>query len=98
MCHYPLRCLINDYTGLSPREVKYASRPATHLDFLIINRVSKTPLLAIETDGYSYHNENTVQYERDRIKDHILELYGLRLLRLSTVGHSEESLIVEALS
>lgn len=97
ICHYPLRSLIRDVSGLSEREAKYATHPSTHIDFLIINRVSKEPLLAIETDGYSYHNNMTEQYGRDRMKDHILNQYGLPLLRLSTVGHSEEQRIVEAL-
>lgn len=97
ICHYPMRSLISDLTGLTDREAQYATHPATHIDFLIINRVSKEPLLAIETDGYSYHNETTIQYERDRLKDHILEVYGLPLLRLSTVGHSEEQQIVSKL-
>ncbi|MCM1141877.1 MAG: AAA domain-containing protein, partial [Muribaculum sp.] len=97
LCHYPMRSLISDLSGLSEREAQYAQHPSTHIDFLIINRVSKQPLLAIETDGYSYHNEITEQFQRDRLKDHILELYGLPLLRLSTIGHSEERRIVEAL-
>lgn len=92
-----MRSLIGDMSGLSEREAKYASHPATHIDFLIINRVSKQPLLAIETDGFSFHNEKTEQFQRDRLKDHILEIYGLPLLRLSTIGHSEERKIVEAL-
>lgn len=68
------------------------------MDFLIINRVSKVPLIAIETDGYSYHNESTRQHRRDVMKDRILELYGLPLLRLSTVGHSEEQRILDTLA
>ena len=72
--------------------------PSTHIDFFIINRVSKEPLLAIETDGYTYHNKKSEQYDRDRMKDHILKSYGLPLLRLSTVGHSEEQQIVDALT
>ncbi len=98
LCHYPLRSLIRDITGLTEREAKYATHPSTHIDFLVINRVSKEPLLAIETDGYCYHNETTAQYGRDRMKDHILELFGLPLLRLSTIDHSEEKRILEALS
>ncbi len=97
LCHYPMRSLIGDASGLSVREAQYAMHPSTHIDFLIINRVSKQPLLAIETDGFSFHNEKTEQFQRDRLKDHILEIYGLPLLRLSTVGHSEEQRIVEAL-
>lgn len=98
LCHYPMRYLINDTQGLSVRERSYALHPATHIDFLIINRVTKEPLLAIETDGYSYHNEMTEQFQRDRMKDKILELYGLQLLRLSTVGYGEETKIVDALN
>lgn len=100
ICHYPMRSLINidDVPLLSDREAKYALHPSTHIDFLILNRVSKEPLLAIETDGYSFHNERTLQYERDRMKDKILELYGLPLLRLSTVGHGEEQRIVDMLN
>lgn len=97
LCHYPVRYLINDTQGLSEREKRYALHPATHIDFLIINRVTKEPLLAIETDGYHFHNEKTEQFQRDRMKDKILELYGLQLLRLSTVGYGEESRIVDAL-
>lgn len=97
LCHYPLRSLIRETEGLSERERAYAMHPATHIDFLIINRVSKEPLLAVETDGYTYHNEKTEQFSRDRMKDHILEFLGLRLLRLSTVGHSEEQRITEEL-
>lgn len=59
LCHYPMRYLINDTQELSERERRYALHPATHIDFLIINRVTKEPLLAIETDGYSFHNEKT---------------------------------------
>lgn len=93
-----MRYLICDTTELPEQEAKYALHPSTHIDFLIINRVTKEPLLAIETDGYSYHNEQTEQFKRDRMKDHILANYGLPLLRLSTVGHSEEQRIVDALS
>lgn len=96
--NYPMRYLIYDTSALSERETKYALHSSTHIDFLIVNRVTKEPLLAIETDGYSYHNEQTEQFKRDRMKDKILKSYDLPLLRLSTVGHSEEQRIVDALS
>lgn len=98
LSHYPLRSLIKETTELTEREARYALHPSTHIDFLIINRVSKEPQLAIETDGYSYHNDQTEQFKRDRMKDHILEVYELPLLRLSTVGHSEEQRIMDALT
>lgn len=95
--NYPMRYLIRDTSDLSDRETRYALNPATHIDFLIINCVTKEPLLAIETDGYNFHNQQTKQFYRDRIKDKILDIYGLPLLRLSTVGYGEEQRIVEAL-
>ena len=98
ICHYPMRYLIRDTSKLSEREARFAMHHSTHIDFLIINRVTKEPLLAVETDGYSFHNKQTEQYQRDRIKDRILEIYGLPLLRLSTVGHGEEQQIVDKLN
>lgn len=96
-CHTPLRTIIRDWSLLNTEESKYISHYATHLDFLIVNHVSKKPLLAIETDGYSFHNEETDQYRRDEMKNHILEVYGLPLLRLSTTGSGEKGRIVRAL-
>ena len=66
-------------------------------DFLLVNRVSKKPVLAVETDGYSYHNSATVQHQRDLKKNHILAVYGLPLLRLSTKGCDEESQVKKML-
>ena len=45
-----------------------------------------------------FHNEKTEQFQRDRMKDKILALYGLPLLRLSTIGHGEEQKIVDMLN
>lgn len=61
----------------------------SHLDFLIYNRISKQPILAVEMDGFRYHKSGTKQAERDRMKDHILEKYGLPLLRFKTNGSGE---------
>ncbi len=98
LCHYPLRLLISDTSLMNDEERLYASRQGTHLDFLIYSHVTKRPVLAIETDGYSYHNLQTEQHRRDVLKDGILEKYGIRLLRLSTVGSGEDREIVRALS
>ena len=65
---------------------------------LIVNRVSKQPVLAIETDGYSFHNDETEQHKRDLMKDHILSCYGLPLLRLSTKGSGEREKVVAMLN
>ncbi|WP_298076561.1 AAA domain-containing protein [uncultured Alistipes sp.] len=93
LCHQPLRQLIRDWTLLNDEECRYALNGATHLDFLIYNRVSKRPVLAIETDGFQFHKQGTRQSERDQMKDRILDRYGLPLLRLSTTGTDEEAKI-----
>ena len=98
LCHQPLRQLIRDWTLLDDEERRYASNGATHLDFLIYNRVSKLPVMAVETDGYQFHKQGTRQSERDRIKDRIIDRYGLPLLRLSTTGADEEAKIKDQLS
>jgi len=97
LCHIPIRGILSDFSLLSDEEKQYVSHYATHVDFLITSHVTKRPLLAIETDGYSYHNDRTEQHRRDVMKDHILEVYGLPLLRLSTTGSGEKKKVVEAL-
>ena len=98
LCHIPLRQVVKDTSLMSEEELKYAGNYNTHLDFLIINRVSKQPVLAIETDGYSFHNDETEQHKRDVMKDHILSNYGLPLLRLSTKGSGEREKVIAMLN
>lgn len=96
-CHTPLRNVIRDWTLLNEQERNYISHYSTHLDFLIINHVTKKPVLAIETDGYTYHNDETEQHQRDLLKNHILEVYGLPLIRLRTNESGEKEKILSAL-
>ena len=98
LCHMPLRQVVKDTSLMSEEELKYAGNYRTHLDFLVVNRVSKQPVLAIETDGYSFHNDETEQHKRDLMKDHILSCYGLPLLRLSTKGSGEREKVVAMLN
>lgn len=93
---YRLRDLIRDFNPFSEDEVKFI-KSNSRLDFLLYNKIDKMPILAIEVDGVSFHN-NELQQERDNKKNHILEIIGLPLLRLSTDGHSEETRIIERLS
>ena len=97
ICHQPLNMLIRDPRLLSDDECRYAMNTATHLDFLIYNRISKEPVLAIEVDGFHFHKPGTVQYHRDRMKDNILKLYNIPLLRLPTNGSGEIELIAAEL-
>ena len=98
LCHMPLRSVIRDWSWLDEEERKYISHYSTHLDFIIFNHVTKKPVMAIETDGYNYHNDKTEQYQRDLKKNHILALYGLPLLRLKTNESGEKEKIVSMLT
>ena len=69
VCHFPMNMLIRNLELLNEQECKYAMNPATHIDFLIYNRISKKPVLAIEVDGYEYHKNGTVQAARDIVTD-----------------------------
>ena len=89
ICHQKVRLLIRDYEKLTEEERRYATHPNTHVDFLIYNRITKAPVLAIEVDGFHYHKEGTRQAERDRMKDGIFDKYGIPLLRLPTNGSNE---------
>ena len=97
VCHFPLNMLIKNPELLNEQECQYAMNPATHLDFLIYNRIGKKPVLAIEVDGYEYHKEDTVQASRDLLKNHIMELYEIPLLRFNTNGSGEREKIMEML-
>jgi very-short-patch-repair endonuclease len=89
--------LIRDPHLLNDGECRYAMNTATHLDFLIYNRISKKPVLAIEVDGFHFHKQGTAQYDRDRLKDHILKLYNIPMLRFPTNGSGEIEKIAQAL-
>jgi very-short-patch-repair endonuclease len=93
---YKLRDLIRDSQPFSEEEIKFIKNNS-RIDFLLYNKIDKAPVLAIEVDGVSFH-DNELQQERDNKKNHILEIIGLPLLRLSTDGHNEEARIIESLS
>ncbi|REC50637.1 MULTISPECIES: AAA domain-containing protein [Chryseobacterium] len=96
--HFPLRNLILDFENLTAEEERYAKHHCSHLDFVIFNKLGKNPVLAIEVDGYEYHKMDSRQGERDRMKNDILEKYGIPLVRFSTTGSGEKEKLIAALS
>ena len=50
VCHFPMNMLIRDSKLLNEKERQYAMNPATHIDFLLYNRIGKKPVLVIEVD------------------------------------------------
>ncbi len=89
ICHQHLNRLFRDLSRMNIEEQRFVNTGLSHLDFLVFNRVSKVPLLAIEVDGFLYHKEGTKQAERDKLKNHILAMYGIPLLRFKTNGSGE---------
>lgn len=95
--NYPLYQLIMDHSKLNEEELCYVQTGLSHVDFLIYSQVSKKPILAIEVDGYWFHKEGSQQAERDAMKNHILEVYQLPLLRFATNGSREKEALSEKL-
>lgn len=96
--HIPLRMIFANTSKMSPSERTYASNYSTHVDFLVYGSAGKKPVAAIETDGYAFHNSETHQHELDMMKNHIFQIYGLPLLRLSTKGSDEQKTVTDFLT
>lgn len=93
VCHQPLRQLFRDYSKMTDEEKAYVCTGASHLDFLIYNKVSKQPVMGVEVDGFNYHRAGSKQAERDALKNHILEVYSLPLIRFATNGSGEREIL-----
>lgn len=91
--HQSLNDLIIDKTQLTQAEKKYISHHNTHLDFYIFKKIGDKPILAIEVDGYDNHKIGTKQYERDQLKNSILDKCNIPWIRLKTNGSNEEEKI-----
>jgi superfamily I DNA and/or RNA helicase len=98
ICHQPLNMLIRDPKYLSDEECKYAMNTATHVDFLVYNKISKKSVFAVEVDGFHYHKDGTQKKQQDKMKDHIFELYNIPLLRFPTTGSGEKEKIEQILT
>jgi very-short-patch-repair endonuclease len=89
--HQPLKMLIRNAEHLDEAECRYAMNVLTHTDFVIFNKLDKMPVLVVEVDGYAFHANNPRQLERDKMKDAILQKYGIPILRLKTNESGEEA-------
>ena len=91
--HVSLATLVKDYQPLTNDEQRYVRNPLTHVDFLLFRQMDKQPILAIEVDGTSFHEDGSKQAERDEKKNHIMDKCGIALLRLRTDGSGEREKI-----
>lgn len=60
------------------------------VDYLLINKNTKQPTIAIELDDYTHQSEGRIQ--RDRKVEDIMNQSGMRLVRFSDVNASEEQI------
>lgn len=89
--HQPLKMLIRNSKKLDEDEYRFAMNVLTHLDFTIFNKLNKMVVLVVEVDGYAFHANNSKQLKRDRMKDRILQKYGIPILRICTNESGEET-------
>ncbi len=95
--HVSVSTLLKDISLLTEDEKRYATNPLTHLDFLLFNKMDKSPIMAIEIDGTRFHAEGSRQAERDAMKNSIFEKYHLPLIRIRTDESSVKERIVSVL-
>ena len=95
--HVSLVTLIKDYAPLNEEERVYAKNPLTHVDFLLFNKMDKTPIMAIEVDGTCFHAAGSKQAERDAKKNSIFQKCGIPLLRIRTNESGERQRITALL-
>ncbi|RXJ55241.1 AAA domain-containing protein [Candidatus Marinarcus aquaticus] len=95
--HMPLNRLIRDLSILTEREQKFVLHPESHIDFLIYNKINNSTVLAVEVDGYAYHENNPEQLERDRVKDSILNKSEIAIMRFKTNDSKEEKRLKKCL-
>lgn len=92
-----LRNMIRKLDGLDKHEIDFINNRAS-VDFVIYNKQDKRCVLAIEVDGFEYHENNPKQLERDALKNTILNKYGIPILRLPTNGSEEMNKICAKLN
>lgn len=90
VCHQHLNRLFQDLSKMSEEERRYINAGLPQLDFLIFNRVTRLPLLAVTVEHDQCHTENLEKTERDSFINHILKAYGIPLLQLSGDGGSDK--------
>lgn len=92
----PLKDALPHVGGLSEEQYDFVFSDSS-LDFLIRVKGSRRVFLAIEVDGWEFHGMSEEQQRRDALKDSIMSIYGIPVLRLPTIGSGEGEQIREAL-
>lgn len=83
-----LKDLLSGTAVLTSDEQAYVDHRAA-LDMLVTDAVTKEPVLAIEVNGFAFHEDSPVQRRRDALKSAICARNGIDLLVLPTTGSGE---------
>lgn len=97
--HVSLKELIKEQEiNMTSDEIKFFRNPRSHADFVIFNKYSRKPVLIIEVDGVSFHEQQKIQVIRDELKDSIIAKARIPFIRLKTNGSNEENRVLTALN
>ncbi|MHA6533854.1 AAA domain-containing protein [Paenibacillus sp. BAC0078] len=91
-----LKNLFKNLDRLEDQERRYIKNNAS-VDFVIYHKLDRTAALAIEVDGFKFHEDKPEQIKRDLMKNAIFTKYGLVLKRFKTNESAEEQKIRELL-
>ncbi|WP_068779278.1 AAA domain-containing protein [Paenibacillus sp. GM2] len=72
-------------------------RHRSSVDFVIYYKLDRSPVFAIEVDGFAFHENKPEQLERDKRKERIFKKFGLDLHRFRTNESDEERRLRELL-
>ncbi|MGO4188436.1 AAA domain-containing protein [Pseudarthrobacter sp. TAF60_1] len=87
-----LRNLLPDLSRLTAQQASYVRNRAT-VDFVVYSRITNMPVLAVEVDGFAFHEADASQRVRDGLKNAICRIHCIPLLRLPTTGSGEEQVV-----
>lgn len=91
--NYPLHELIGNWDMLNDREREYAIDPTVTVEYLLFNRISKKPVLAVEDVGFEYNKNGTVEYSRDLMKDNLLGKCSVPLVKYDPEEDGKKKII-----
>ncbi|MGG4340529.1 DUF2726 domain-containing protein [Paenibacillus lautus] len=86
-----------DLKRLNEKERRFVKQRSS-VDFVIYHKLDRSLALAIEVDGFAFHENNPEQLKRDEKKGEIFKKFGMELARFRTNESGEEQRIRELLS
>jgi len=93
--NYSLRYVVKPELIVDEEDKKFLLNRLTHCDFILFNKLDKTPRLVVEVDGIQHKKK--IQKTRDERKDRILQLAGIPIIRITTTSSKCKERIEEAL-